>query len=374
MTQPFRFQRAALCTMCGMLLIGLSGCASLAGAGSDSPKPERTITERTPSEVVTAPRKDRESALRLARMLVSQGRLEGAIGVYAELDRKGGMDAKTLLEYAGIASLMEPPRATLPLFVRAEALVKAEKAELTEAEEGALYTGLGRGYMASARMTDARAALERAVKADATNIAGLNAYGVLLDAEGEHEAAQAQFEKALERSPSNVQVLNNLALSRLGTGDAKGALKALRDAESFNAAGNLTISLNLAFAQFMTGAEDRARETLSGFMNEEQAAEMMKTFAGMKTRIDAGESTLADECLRAAAKLVEIRPKSEDDGDYGYEVPVVIEPVKAVESTSGGLSPRAKTLPKDAVPADVRSALEKAAPAAAAAAAPAAAE
>ena len=52
----------------------LSGCASLAGAGSDSPMPERTIKERTPSEVVTAPKKDRESALRLARMLVAQGR------------------------------------------------------------------------------------------------------------------------------------------------------------------------------------------------------------------------------------------------------------------------------------------------------------
>lgn len=43
----------------------LSGCASLAGAGSDSPMPERTIKERTPSEVVTAPKKDRDSALRL---------------------------------------------------------------------------------------------------------------------------------------------------------------------------------------------------------------------------------------------------------------------------------------------------------------------
>ena len=364
MTKMIRLQRAALCTVCAMLLIGLSGCASLAGAGSDSPKPERTITERTPSEVVTAPRKDRESALRLARMLVSQGRYEGAIGVYAELDRKGGMDAKTLLEYAGIASLMEPPRATLPLFARAEMLAKSEKAELTPAEEGALYTGLGRAYMAAARMTDAKAALERAVAADPKNLSALNAYGVLLDAEGEHEAAQAEFEKALALSPSNVLVLNNLALSRLGAGDAKGALKALRDAESFNSAGNLTISLNLAFTQFMTGGEARARETLEGFMNEEQVEAMMKTFAGMKTRIDAGESSLSEECLRAAAKLVEIRPKHEDDSGYGYEVPVVIEPVKTVESAPvGGLSPRAKTLPKDAVPADVREALQKAQPA-----------
>lgn len=137
----------------------LSGCASLAGAGSDSPMPERTIKERTPSEVVTAPKKDRDSALRLARMLVAQGRYEGALGVYAELDRRGGMDAKTLLEYAGIASLIEPPRATLTLFTRTKALAEAEKVTFSPAEEAGLLTGLGRAYMASARMSDARSAL-----------------------------------------------------------------------------------------------------------------------------------------------------------------------------------------------------------------------
>ena len=146
----------------------LSGCASLAGAGSDSPMPERTIKERTPSEVVTAPKKDRESALRLARMLVAQGRYEGALGVYAELDRRGGMDAKTLLEYAGIASLIEPPRATLTLFTRTKALAEAEKVKFAPAEEAGLLTGLGRAYMASARMSDARSALARAVETTRT--------------------------------------------------------------------------------------------------------------------------------------------------------------------------------------------------------------
>lgn len=148
----------------------LSGCASLAGAGSDSPMPERTIKERTPSEVVTAPKKDRESALRLARMLVAQGRYEGALGVYAELDRRGGMDAKTLLEYAGIASLIEPPRATLTLFTRTKALAEAEKVKFAPAEEAGLLTGLGRAYMASARMSDARSALARAVELDDKNV------------------------------------------------------------------------------------------------------------------------------------------------------------------------------------------------------------
>ena len=328
----------------------LSGCASLAGAGSDSPMPERTIKERTPSEVVTAPKKGRESALRLARMLVAQGRYEGALGVYAELDRRGGMDAKTLLEYAGIASLIEPPRATLTLFTRTKALAEAEKVKFAPAEEAGLLTGLGRAYMASARMSDARSALERAVELDDKNVSALNAYGIVLDAAGEHEEAVKYFDKALAQSPTNVQVLNNLALAKLGMNDAKGALKVLGDAENFSssdASGVLTPKMNLAFVQFMTGSADRSRETLQSFMTNEQAEDALKKFAAMKSRIDAGESTLADECLRAAEKMIEIRPKSADDSDYGYEVPLVVEPVKTIETKGdAGLSSHAQTFPK----------------------------
>lgn len=313
----------------------LSGCASLAGAGSDSPMPERTIKERTPSEVVTAPKKDRDSALRLARMLVAQGRYEGALGVYAELDRRGGMDAKTLLEYAGIASLIEPPRATLTLFTRTKALAEAEKVKFAPAEEAGLLTGLGRAYMASARMSDARSALARAVELDDKNVSALNAYGIVLDAAGEHEEAVKYFDKAL---------------AKLGMNDAKGALKVLGDAENFSssdASGVLTPKMNLAFVQFMTGSADRSRETLQSFMTNEQTEDALKKFAAMKSRIDAGESTLADECLRAAEKMIEIRPKSADDSDYGYEVPLVVEPVKTIETKdAAGLSSHAQTFPK----------------------------
>ena len=256
--------------------------------------PERTIKERTPSEVVTAPKKDRESALRLARMLVAQGRYEGALGVYAELDRRGGMDAKTLLEYAGIASLIEPPRATLTLFTRTKALAEAEKVQFSPAEEAGLLTGLGRAYMASARMSDARSALERAVELDDKNVSALNAYGIVLDAAGEHEEAVKYFDKALAQSPTNVQVLNNLALAKLGMNDAKGALKVLGDAENFSssdASGVLTPKMNLAFVQFMTGSADRSRETLQSFMTNEQAEEALKKLGSQ------GESNYAFEGL-----------------------------------------------------------------------------
>ena len=61
--------------------------------------PERTIKERTPSEVVTAPKRTVSRRCAWPACWWLQGRYEGALGVYAELDRRGGMDAKTLLEY-----------------------------------------------------------------------------------------------------------------------------------------------------------------------------------------------------------------------------------------------------------------------------------
>lgn len=120
--------------------------------------------------------------------------------------------------------------------------------------------------------------------------------------------------------------------------------------------------MNLAFTQFMDGDSTRAAETLKEIMAESQAEDMLKLFTRMKARIDAGESTLADECLRASGKLIEIRPKrSDDDGDYGYEVPAVVELVGGHTETKTGLSPKAKTMPLDAAPESVKQMLPAAA-------------
>ena len=164
-------------------------------------------------------------------------------------------------------------------------------------------------------------------------------------------------------SAANVSVLNNLAISRLGTGDVKGALKALTDAKSFDAGNDvqgLSVRMNLAFTQFMSNNQRRARATLLEIMNEDQAKEMMKTFGEMKSRINAGESTLADECLRASGKLIDIRPKQTDDTDYGYEVPAVVELVGGHEETETGLSSKAKTMPLSQAPENIQKLLPNA--------------
>lgn len=287
-------------------IVQLTGCASISGARSDLQAsrqiPQKPAKEKKPEE------SDEAAGLRLARILVSQQRLEGAAGVYAELDR---------------------------------------------------------AYMASLRLPDAKKALETALKFDDRNVSTLNAYGVLTDSMGDHKGAQASFEKALSVSPANISVLNNLALSRLASGDIRGAKKALTDARSFDSgrgAQGLSVRMNLAFTQFMDGDSTRAAETLKEIMAESQAEDTLKLFTRMKARIDAGESTLADECLRASGKLIEIRPKrSDDDGDYGYEVPAVVELVGGHTETKTGLSPKAKTMPLDAAPESVKQMLPAAA-------------
>jgi len=344
-------------------IVQLTGCASISGARSDLQAsrqiPQKPAKEKKPEE------SDEAAGLRLARILVSQQRLEGAAGVYAELDRKGLLTPKTMIEYAGVLAMIQPPRQTLPVFMRAEAMAQGAGETLSADEKSALYTGLGRAYMASLRLPDAKKALETALKFDDRNVSTLNAYGVLTDSMGDHKGAQASFEKALSVSPANISVLNNLALSRLASGDIRGAKKALTDARSFDSgrgAQGLSVRMNLAFTQFMDGDSTRAAETLKEIMAESQAEDTLKLFTRMKARIDAGESTLADECLRASGKLIEIRPKrSDDDGDYGYEVPAVVELVGGHTETKTGLSPKAKTMPLDAAPESVKQMLPAAA-------------
>lgn len=281
-------------------IVQLTGCASISGARSDLQAsrqiPQKPAKEKKPEE------SDEAAGLRLARILVSQQRLEGAAGVYAELDRKGLLTPKTMIEYAGVLAMIQPPRQTLPVFMRAEAMAQGAGETLSADEKSALYTGLGRAYMASLRLPDAKKALETALKFDDRNVSTLNAYGVLTDSMGDHKGAQASFEKALSVSPANISVLNNLALSRLASGDIRGAKKALTDARSFDSgrgAQGLSVRMNLAFTQFMDGDSTRAAETLKEIMAESQAEDTLKLFTRMKARIDAGESTLADECLRA---------------------------------------------------------------------------
>lgn len=194
--------------------------------------------------------------------------------------------------------------------------------EFSDKERSALLTGLGRAQLASGQTAAAETSLTEAVKANEANAVAWNARGVLWDAEGRHIEAQEAFRRALAVSPADAKVLNNWGLSLLSAGDARGAVKRLTEAASYDEE-NDAVKLNLALAQYFRGAPGdygRAKTGLETFLSKAQAAEFMKTFAAMKARVRAGESTMAEELVRSSEKLVTLRPKN---GDAVTESPVI---------------------------------------------------
>ncbi|WP_196772886.1 tetratricopeptide repeat protein [Pseudodesulfovibrio alkaliphilus] len=286
-------------------------------AHSQGTKSKQMLTPPPSAQEKQATPSDSDSALRLARLLCEQGGYEGALGVYAQLDKRGGMKPLELLEYANIASLVSPPRETLSLFMRAEKALAEEMKKLPQEKKAELYTGLGRARMAVGQYDLAQANLEKALDADPQSVAALNALGVLLDTLGDHEAARKPLIQANELDPADVRILNNLALSYLSGNDPDQAIRLFNQARSLSDSPSL--SLNMAFTFYLRGQEKRARASLREFMPSEQCETFMGMFAKMQQRIDAGESTISEEMLRASGKLIAIHPPAKTN-DVGANV------------------------------------------------------
>ena len=296
-----------------LVLAGLPlvGC-SMHPAGAMS---ERTLAEPVRHAPEKAAKTGGDSILRLARLLCEQGRYEGALGVYAQLDRRGDMKPLELLEYANVAALVTAPRDTLVLFMRAHKALEDANVELSEEKAAELYTGLGRAHMAVGHYEAARRDLEKALLACPDAVAALNAMGVLLDARGDHEGARKMLSRANELTPSDARILNNLALSHLGGGDPHQAIRLFNQARSLS--DSPSIKLNLAFTYFMDEQPDKTRSSLRSFMPAKQSESFMVLFGEMEQRVRDGESTVSEELLQAAGKLVEIQPPANVHGAAG---------------------------------------------------------
>lgn len=96
-----------------------------------------------------------------------------------------------------------------------------------------------------------------------------SALGSALAAEGEHAEAQREFARALELSPDNPSVLNNLALSYALDGKHDIAEGLLRQAAERS--GNAKTKQNLALLLGLKGRTDEARQVASTVLPRETA-------------------------------------------------------------------------------------------------------
>lgn len=87
-----------------------------------------------------------------------------------------------------------------------------------QGEKGELLLELGKAQLAASLIGDARETLAAAQEKLRENWQTHAVLGIVLDRLDDHDAAAAEYRKALKLSPNNIPVLNNLALSLVQAG------------------------------------------------------------------------------------------------------------------------------------------------------------
>lgn len=281
----------------------LSGCGAI--TVRDAPSASARNLPAPTAAAPKAPQDTTAAGLKLARLLRDQGRFEAAAGVYAQLEQRGELKPLELLEYATVAAPVSSSQQNLALFGRVRQALQASGTKPTPAATASLCNGLGRARLALGQNDAALNDFDCTLAVLPDDVVALNGKGVLLDARNQHEQARRLLTRANQIDPADFRVLNNLALSYLASGDADQAIRLLSQAQTSQWP---TLKLNLAFAQALQGDEQRARQTLSGFLSPALTQHAMADFAQRRERIRAGEP-VAQELLEASRQLLPLRDK-----------------------------------------------------------------
>jgi len=290
--------KTSLKTLCAIALVAaLGGCASLGGtSASTTAAADKELTGSL------------AEGLRLARMLRDNGRMEGAAGIYARLDQRGELKGALLLEYATVAATVSSPRQALALFGRARQEMGGDPMVLPPATGVALCNGLGRARLALGQTDAALGDFDCALTLDAVNTVALNGKAVILDAQGEHEQAQALWRQAQEIDPADFTLLNNLALSYLSQGKTDETIRLLRQLDMPR---NMpTLTLNLALAYLLENQPEQADQALRQLVSERQAEQLQAQLMRYSTRIREGEPVAA-ELLVASRQMLALQDQDE---------------------------------------------------------------
>jgi len=160
-------------------------------------------------------------------------------------------------------------------YFRQQVLLKAsayygKAIELGARKEGKL--GLARVELARNNPSEAKALLREVLRMEPQNPDALNAMGVVLDLEGDHERAQQLYKSVLARTPWNREALNNLSLSLTLDGNAREAYPFIAELSRSNQ-NDAVIRQNLAVIQYLAGDRGRAMRTAVLDLTEDEARE-----------------------------------------------------------------------------------------------------
>lgn len=279
----------SLTTLTLLALLTLGGCSSL---GSALPGGAPTLSAK----------EDRE-ALKLARVLRDNGRLEGAFEVYQRLDQRTPLKGGYLLEYASVAAAVRPPRDAWALYDRARQ--GSDMATLDPAERQALCGGLGRAALALGNAASAEQHFSCALKVEGERSQKaqlLNGLGVAQTLLGKRPEARESFQQALAVDPGYSPATNNLALSWLADGERSKAIGLLNGARQN---GEIALQLNLALAWVLDNHDDTALRILEESLEPQYAADILERFRATRQRIANG-APVDSELLAASQQPLKL--------------------------------------------------------------------
>lgn len=172
-----------------------------------------------------------------------------------------------------------------------------------------LRAELGKAQIAMGEAADAVETLAEATKASPSDWRSLSALGIAYDLLENYSQAQASYWAALEVSPKNIAVLNNLALSKALAGELAEGISILEQASALPRPGN-QVRQNLALLYAMNGDIETAEGLLKQGLSEEIAQHNLTFYRQLHSRLArrVGRKTR----MKPAPTAQEEAPKDED--------------------------------------------------------------
>lgn len=161
-----------------------------------------------------------ESILRIADRLRETGDYMSALHMYRQVRER---------DPENVAALTGEGEILLTLGAYSEAEKRFRAAQNLGDASGRSAAGLGRALLRQNRPAEALPFFEGSLKEQDVTGRNYNGYGVTLDLLGRHDDAQIAYSQGLDRSPGNMILTNNLALSFALSEDYEAALRILSD-------------------------------------------------------------------------------------------------------------------------------------------------
>ena len=158
----------------------------------------------------------------------------------------------------------------------------------------------------------------------------ISARGTVLAKQGQYKAAIPFYERALQLSPDQPSVLNNLAMAQTMSGAPQQAEELLRKAENQPSAKNEKIRQNLALVLGLQGRYDEAKSVTAGMPDAEATAENVALVRNIvKLPPQASAATAMAGAAPSADAKVATAPEAESHGNQPALKPSAVENTKA---------------------------------------------